>query len=641
MPELGWLIKRLKVMSLKEVFDMRLWRQGRDAVWKPGRRIPAGLSLTLSLLEEDSKPLFQRHFPGRMTQTVEAAERLMENRITLFGREIQFADPPDWRRDPLTGNIWPSTRFDYRSSAVGDPKDVWEINRHQFLPILGKAYWLTGEERFGKKALDWMDSWMDQNPPYRGINWASGIELALRAFSWLWTMGFLHDSPLMDRNRKARLSGCLYRQACWIDAHLSLYSSANNHLISELFALVALGTALNREKWISKALALLSEQIDFQVLADGVGAEQSPSYLAHTLEYTALAMLFCRRQGREMPRKILRGLERGGRFLQSMMRDDGSLPSIGDSDSGRVFDLGEDYGSTKTLLNLIGSIVGNDRMLQKDIAEDEKLFWLLGSQGFTETSRKAGKAAPIKSVEFPVGGIFILEQSQGDDRIRAVFDCGPLGLKPLAGHAHADALSFLLDVNGEAVLIDPGTYTYFKSRFWRDYFRGTSAHNTIRIDGVDQSVFGGLFMAVEHNRAECREWIPGSRVTGRSFGYQRLESGVTHTRSLETLPQKPGLKIADTLETEGRHHIEMFFHLAPRTRVFQESNHHWTLEFAGKKLRGELDPKLTWEVRSGDEETPTGWVSPIYGCKEKIHTLIGKAGISGTECFTSKIFLLN
>ena len=640
MPDIGWLIKRLKVMSLKEILIMRLWRTGRDALWKPGRRIPPDLSLTMNLLEEDSRLIYESHFSDGINHTIEAAERLMENRIVLFGREIQFADPPDWLRDPITGNMWPLGRIDYRSSRVGDPKDVWELNRHQFLPVLGKASWITGEERYGRKAIDWMESWMDQNPPYSGINWASGIELALRAFSWLQTLNCLYDSSLLNEERMTRLTGCLYRHGCWIDSHLSLFSSANNHLISELFALSTLGHAMNRKKWISRGLSILSDQIDSQVLADGVGAEQSLSYLKHTLEYSALALLVCRRREMEMPRKVLQALERGGRFLRSMMRDDGSLPFIGDSDSGRVMDMGKDFESTGTLLNLIAVLTGNDGLMQANVLKDEALFWLLGASGFVEVSRKAVTAAPEKGSKFPNGGIFILERIFGDDRIRAVFDCGPLGLPPLAGHGHADALSFVLDVNGEAVLIDPGTFTYFKSRFWRDYFRGTSAHNTVRIDGLDQSVFGGPFLALQHNQAECREWISGSKVSGRSFGYQRLESGVVHTRSLELLSEKPGLKITDVLETEGRHQVEVFFHLAPGIHPFQESNPSWSADLKGKELRLELDPKLTWEDHFGDEETPSGWASPVYGLKERVHTLIGRTGIEETECFTSEINLI-
>lgn len=54
-----------------------------------------------------------------------------------------------------------------------------------------------------------------------------------------------------------------------------------------------------------------------------------------------------------------------------------------------------------------------------------------------------------------------------------VFDCGLLGMEPLAGHGHADALSFALRAFGSDVLVDPGTYDYFSYPTWREYFRST------------------------------------------------------------------------------------------------------------------------------------------------------------------------
>ena len=80
------------------------------------------------------------------------------------------------------------------------------------------------------------------------------------------------------------------------------------------------------------------------------------------------------------------------------------------------------------------------------------------------------------------------------DEVIAVMDAGPLGYLSIAAHGHADCLAFTLAVAGRAILIDPGTYCYHSEPEWRDYFRGTAAHNTVRVDGCDQSEIGGAFM---------------------------------------------------------------------------------------------------------------------------------------------------
>jgi hypothetical protein len=63
-------------------------------------------------------------------------------------------------------------------------------------------------------------------------------------------------------------------------------------------------------------------------------------------------------------------------------------------------------------------------------------------------------------------------------------DAGPQGALT-GGHGHADALSIQLIVNGRPTLIDPGTFCYVCPE--RDRFRGTAAHNTLQVDGRDQS----------------------------------------------------------------------------------------------------------------------------------------------------------
>ena len=96
---------------------------------------------------------------------------------------------------------------------------------------------------------------------------------------------------------------------------------------------------------------------------------------------------------------------------------------------------------------------------------------------------------------FPEGGYYVLAADRGgEDELVVVFDAGPLGLAPLYAHGHADALSFWLSYGGHEFLIDPGTYCYTNHTAWRAYFRGTAAHNTVRVDGEDQSVATGPFL---------------------------------------------------------------------------------------------------------------------------------------------------
>jgi uncharacterized heparinase superfamily protein len=93
-----------------------------------------------------------------------------------------------------------------------------------------------------------------------------------------------------------------------------------------------------------------------------------------------------------------------------------------------------------------------------------------------------------------------------DREIRIIIDSGELGYLSIAAHGHADALAFTMSVAGKEILVDPGTYSYHTLPRWRNYFRGTAAHNTVVVDGKNQSVIGGNFMWVKHASAACRKW---------------------------------------------------------------------------------------------------------------------------------------
>jgi uncharacterized heparinase superfamily protein len=79
-------------------------------------------------------------------------------------------------------------------------------------------------------------------------------------------------------------------------------------------------------------------------------------------------------------------------------------------------------------------------------------------------------------------------------RWQVLLDAGPLGLGSLAAHGHADALSLWASLDGKPLLIDAGTYAYHEDPAWRDHFRSTPAHNTLTLDGKNQSEIHGPFL---------------------------------------------------------------------------------------------------------------------------------------------------
>ena len=165
----------------------------------------------------------------------------------------------------------------------------------------------------------------------------------------------------------------------------------------------------------------------------------------------------------------------------------------------------------------------------------------------------------------------VVHARPGDPRHSTVFwvnqqqNAGPLGYGSIAAHGHADALAFTLSLGGLEFLIDPGTYAYHTKKQWRDYFRGTGAHNTVRVDVQDQSVAGGNFLWLEHARVRCIAWEESAhtdRFAGEHDGYLRLLDPVKHAREMLFDKANRRLVITDRIECKARHTIEQRWHFA-------------------------------------------------------------------------------
>src|SRR5215475_3172182 len=142
--------------------------------------------------------MMNRRFPGERDAIINTAEDALAGKFSLLGHTgLSFGAPPDtpidWSLDPVSGKRaallhW-SKLHPLDPLDGGDPKVVWELNRHAHLVTLGQAYWLTGENRFAAAFVDQVSAWIDANPAPMGVNWASSLEAAFRSIAWLWALG--------------------------------------------------------------------------------------------------------------------------------------------------------------------------------------------------------------------------------------------------------------------------------------------------------------------------------------------------------------------------------------------------------------------------------------------------------------------
>jgi hypothetical protein len=291
---------------------------------------------------------------------------------------------------------------------------------------------------------------------------------------------------------------------------------------------------------------------------------------------------------------------------------------------------GTDFKVYRSLLATAAALFGRADFKKKALAFDEKSFWILGFKGMKDFSNAARTGVETRS--FNKGGYYILRE--GD--LRLIFDCGPLGYLSIAAHGHADALSFVLDYQGRPIFVDRGTYAYHVGKDWRDYFRGTAAHNTLRIDGQDQSVIGGNFMWLEKAQSELLEQGP-DLVRGRHNGYRRLKDPVIHEREIRYDKNAREIVIMDRVLAKGGHRVEQFFHLDPRCTCEEGPGNAVTIRHAGVKLVLRWDEKIqSGKIYKASTSPTAGWHSPGYDVKIPAVTLCGEMQSQGnTELKTT------
>ena len=403
--------------------------------------------------------------------------------------ELSLPDAP-WHLEPREGAQWP--RIDagriLGSAPPGfDARMTWELNRGHEWVVLARAYAATGERRYRRRLIAELESWRRYNPVGIGINWASAMEAAIRIHALAWVSGMLRGDrdPVLWR----MIGSALHVHAAFVAHHRSRYSSANNHLIVELSGIAVAARVLGRPgrlaNWHRDALAELASEVDRQTFRDGVNVEMATHYHMFVLEALVLTAALERASGvRCVP--IERGIARMANYLAAITCADGTVLHQGDNDDGRIVPLlSPDHA--RQLLQ-IAAWFDEGGPIVAPAGEGARL--VCGGV-------PRAPATVVGSRRFEDGGQVVL----CDERLRVCLDAGPFGFGALAAHAHCDALSIAVAVDGSRFLVDRGTFRYNGDPEARDRYRMTAAHNTLQVGGREQAVPIGPFLWARRPRA--------------------------------------------------------------------------------------------------------------------------------------------
>ena len=584
---MGWYVGRLRTMQPTEValharralahrLDAVSWSVARPVwrrTWEPGDRRVFGRAdspdTPPALLSDERVKVVAATVGADVEAIVRLAERWLDGRVQVLGyREIDLhAAGHGLDCDPISGRPWPPRHgalIDYRHDTPGDPKLIWELNRCQEIPLLVLAWRATGDTRFRDRAADRLLDWIARHPPGRGIGWANAYEPALRALSLAVAYDGLRGEMMADHARTIRRA--LWQHGRFVSTNLSRFSSANNHLVGELVGLLAIAVLVpelaDSMAWCERATEGLSREASRQILADGTGAEQAFAYWLFTTDLFLVADALLRVAGVSAVASIRAALGRAADALTSVVDVGEPAPTFGDDDGGRALVLdGATERTAQGIAASLAAVLGHAGARRLAGELDPQAMLLFGDDGRARFAG-SGSAEPPTDFVLAAGGLVGLRRA----RTRVLFDVGTLGYLSIAAHGHADALQVLVSQGSDELVGDPGTGSYFGDATLRRSLRGTAAHPTVSVDGLDQSEQAGPFMWTRHARAWLVTSDLGAGVAvGEHDGYRALPEPVAHRRAVVALSAGSVL-VLDRLESAGEHLYDQAWALHPGLR---------------------------------------------------------------------------
>lgn len=524
--------------------------------------------------------------PWRLPADDGQMDGLLKGVVPVFGYSWTWgADGSCWHRAPDTGAMWPRRFFAdipvQAGNPCGDVRMAWEPSRLQHLvtlALLAQQASLPARAQAMAAIEGQLLSWVESNPFLTGIHYVSPTECALRVLAVCHAVDLMRPWPDTSKPLWAAVLTLVFNHAELIRKRLSLRLPTPHDTLAAAAALIYAGTLFPEidmaERWAAFGQYLLEEETPRSISHDGGSQEQGLGYLQFCTDLYGLIVALLDHRQAPVPEKIRQVFARSRDFLDEFRSPhDGKLPPIGE---------GEDEVALSRHLRFTG---------------------------------KAKSPSPGLTT-FHLSGYSII---RGRTHETAIFDHGVLGLAPRYTHGHADALSLLLRIGSREVLIDPGTYTRTGSVEWRQYFRGTRAHNTVTIDGLDQALQDGplAWSMPFDTHLVYKDETPEGKITviARHYGYKdRL--GVTHLRGVSYDPPGSWL-IWDWLTGTGTHHLELNWHLGCRPVPVD----------GGYRLEG-LERPLLMTIEGGKAslcegtvQPVGGWASAQYGSKHPITTL--------------------
>lgn len=529
------------------------------------------------------------------------ADEVVRGRVRLFGAKplplllSLKTKSRHWADYETQQAELPALRFG--NAEVDDIKYLWEPARFGWAFTLGRAYHLTGNDKYARAFWKFFERFSRGNRPYLGCNWINGQEVAIRLMSLVWCGQVFANARASSPKRQDRLAQAIAQHAARIPPTL-IYarSQTNNHLITEAAALYTAGAALDRSQWRELGWRWLNRGLQQQIGSSGEYIQHSTNYHRLMLQVALWADAIRRGRGEAWPTATLSALRRASHWMFSMLDPvTGRTPNLGANDGALILPLSaaafEDYRPTvqaaaRAFLHT-GLLAG---------PWDEFPLWL----GLAPSAHTADASA------------YAADHLRGKNSwayLRASTFKSRLG--------HMDQLHLDLWWRGINVARDAGTYLYNSEPPWDNPLVLSRVHNTVTVDGCEQMNRGGRFLTLDWFPAYCKSVIAADhKVLGRMVayhdGYRHL--GVRHERQASVFVDGHWQIVDDLIFTKpGVHSCRLHWLLPDWT---------WKIEKDGARFVLALKSPHGWirlSVRTDVPEASLGAASSIVRAGRVVH----------------------
>ena len=510
---------------------------------------------------------------------VARGDRALRHEFESIGYPHSFGAAIDWHFDKTAepGSQYPANN-----------EWTWQLNRHAEWLALARAYRDTGDEKYAREFVAEMTAWARECPMPKDAGntprsaWRT-IETGIRAAQvWpeLWYRFLLSPSMTDDV--------LLLFLRAYVDHahHLMAFHTTGNWLAMEGNGLYHVGVLFPEFRgaaaWRETAGKWSYAEMNNQVYPDGVQVELSSGYHHVSLNNFLAVYKIARLNAIELPGDFLKRLEKMYDFDVFGAMPDRRLPGVQD---GNYYDV------------------------RHSLAEAVEFFPARADFRWLATDGREGIRPTETSHAFPWAGYYVMRSGWDADARYLWFDGGPFGY----GHQHEDKLQLVVAAYGKLLLVDPGNYTYERSK-WRNYFIDSFSHNVVLVDGQAQRRRGAArdtYIVKEPlpavwKAAPAADYVEA--VFDENFGGE-VKRNVTHTRAV--LFVKPDFWVVlDTLQAvDGKPHTyDALFHFDAKVKAEGLRAVTQNTDAANLTVAARPDAGLSLRVVEGQEDPVQGWL---------------------------------